>query len=150
MDGLKVVQGRDLSHPRRQPALPVGLDAEKPRQIDEENPRRQPAPRARVLPKMMNGIIDMSQWLELFNHGCNLRRGKGEGTAKPGKTARASPDRDGFRQRKTTASLRERGKPRYGRLLENSRRTKDNVPIRRAAGYDKVPALSKSGPQTSP
>ncbi len=72
MDGLKVVQGRDLSHPRRQPALPVGLDAEKPRQIDEENPRRQPAPRARVLPKMMNGIIDMSQWLELFNHGCNL------------------------------------------------------------------------------
>jgi len=50
MDRLKVAYGRNMLQPRRQYPLPVGLDTQKPRKINEEDQGSERTLRTPVIP----------------------------------------------------------------------------------------------------
>lgn len=50
MDRLKVAHGRNMLQPRRQHPLPVGLDTQKPRKINEEDQSSERTLRTPVIP----------------------------------------------------------------------------------------------------
>ena len=76
MDRLKVAYGRNMLQPRRQYPLPVGLDTQKPRKINEEDQGSERTLRTPVIPYLMDSIKQMGNRFAFLYHGSRLHSGR--------------------------------------------------------------------------